>query len=96
MIENPFGKKMNHIDNQINRTAREMDLCPDSNSEEYLALLARFERLNALKVEDRKGGVSPDAVLAAAGTLLSILTIVAYEQKHVMVSKAFNLITNRK
>lgn len=59
------------------------------DSEEFPALLSYLERLTRLKSEQRSNiSVSPDTIAVVAGNLLGILLIVAYEQNHVMVSKA--------
>lgn len=62
------------------------------DSEEYPDLMAYLERLHELKAKDRRAPVSRDTVALIAGNLLGILLIVAYEQKHVMTSKARDMI----
>lgn len=61
-------------------------------SEEYQTLLARLERLYDIKAKERQEPVSRDTLLMVAGNLLGILTIVAYEQKHLMSQKGFSQI----
>jgi len=59
------------------------------DSPEYPDMLDRLERVTKVrKTTSPMKGVSPDTVAIVAGNLLGILTIVAYEQKHVMVSTA--------
>lgn len=63
-------------------------------SEEYAAMLGYLERVNALTSKD-KGRIDPNQVLAAAANILGILTIVAYEQRHIFTSKGFELVKKR-
>lgn len=56
--------------------------------EDYPTKLEYLERVAALESKEKdKRRVSPDAVVKVVGTVLSILVIVAYEQKHVFASK---------
>lgn len=66
------------------------------NSEEYPKLMTSLERLYDIKAKERRDVVSPDTLAIIAGNLLGILTIVAYEQKHVMTSKGFTQIIRPK
>lgn len=59
------------------------------SSEEYSDLMTYLERLEELKAKERREPVSFDTFVIAGANLLGILVIVAYEQKHVMTSKAF-------
>lgn len=63
----------------------------DPPSEEYDKSLDRLERMIRLKKEE-KGKIDPNTLVLVAGNLLGILVIVAYEQKHVMASKAVQFI----
>lgn len=64
---------------------------------EYDNLLGQLERMMALQnTETWTRRINPDQVAAVAANLLGILTIVAYEQKHVMVSKALGMLTRSK
>lgn len=86
-----FGKTSKIVDTQLDtaiiRVLDDMQQY-DSNTPEYQALLSQLERLNTLKTTQRHRRVSPDQMALVAGNLLGILIIVAYEQKHAMVSKA--------
>ena len=86
-----FGKTSKIVDAQLEtamiRLLDDMQLT-DSGSQEYTTQLGYLERLNALKTTQRRNRVSPDQMALVAGNLLGILIIVAYEQKHAMVSKA--------
>ena len=57
------------------------------SSPKYGELLTRLERLYELR-DKRKKRVSPDTVWQVAGSLGAVLVIVAYEQRHVFVSRA--------
>jgi hypothetical protein len=59
---------------------------------EYKRLLKTLDKLTQLKTQTRRQKVSSDQILMTAGYLLGILAIVAYEQKHVMASKALGFI----
>ena len=60
------------------------------DTEEYPRLMDNLERLVRLK--EIKPRVSPDTMAIVVGNLFGILIIVAYEQKHVMVSKALGFL----
>lgn len=79
------------LDAAIARVSEEM-VTYGPDAPEYSDLLSKFERLVRLKAEIRPKNVSPDALVNAGGSILSILVIVAYEQKHVMVSKALGFV----
>jgi hypothetical protein len=73
----------------IMRVKLEMEAV-DLDSEQYDKMLNRLERLVRLKEEKKR--ISPDALVAASANLLGILIIVAYEQKHVVVSKGLQFV----
>jgi hypothetical protein len=56
------------------------------SSAKYGELLTRLERLYELRNKKRR--VSPDTIWQVAGSLGAVLVIVAYEQRHVFVSRA--------
>jgi len=64
------------------------------DSERYPDLLVYLQKLSALKTEEtnRHRKPSPDAILAVIGNVLTVLVIVAYEQKHVLSTKAMGLV----
>lgn len=76
------------IDEQIEKLRTELNTY-DVDSEEYRVALGYLERVMELKTQPRHGRVTPDTMAHVIGTLLGIVIIVAYEQKHVMTSKAF-------
>jgi hypothetical protein len=95
-MQNPFKRTEDKVDALINRVIEDMEMFgPDS--EEYPKLIANLEKLHKLKADKKPSRVSPDTIAIIAGNLLGILIIVAYEEKHVITSKAFTMATtNRK
>lgn len=62
---------------------------------EWDANLKRMKKLYALKKSEKPRWirrVSPDVVVSGGVTLVSILAIAAYEQKHIWTSKGMNYI----
>jgi hypothetical protein len=57
-------------------------------TEEYSTAVRHLETLTKLKTEEGRKRVSADTMAIVVGNLLGILVIVAYEQKHVMTTKA--------
>lgn len=66
------------------------------DSQEYPQLLAYLERLTTVRDNHRKPKINPDTFVIVGGNLLGILIIVAYEQKHVIVSKALAFVQRTK
>lgn len=60
--------------------------------DEFGKTLAYLERVDALKEKKKPSAVSRDTVWVVVGNIVGILAIVAYEQRHVMTSKAFGTI----
>lgn len=92
-----FGRKVKaetvKLDVAVIRILDDMDTYgPDSK--EYPELLSHLERLTKLRNGERfrLSKINPDTVVLAAGNILGILVIVAYEQKHVMTSKGLGFI----
>ena len=75
------------LDLQIDAILQEMEKI-GVKSDEYPKMVTYLERLHELKAEERRPPVSRDTIALIAGNLAGILLIVAYEQKHVMNSKA--------
>ncbi len=88
-------QRTSKFDEPIDKVLKEMDDIL-TDADEYERKLTHLERLTKLQNEERGARVSPDTLAVVAGNLLGILTIVAYEQKHVMVSKALGLILRSK
>lgn len=96
---NMFGKfrrvETTVYDQPIKRVLDEMEAYgPDSP--EWPMLVDRLEELSKLKAEYRPKRVNPDTRAIVLGNLAGILIIVAYEQKHVMTSKAVGFILRAK
>lgn len=92
---NIFQRKPSKLDETIDEVLQHM-AGSEVDSEEHDKMMTKLERLIKLQGEEHRGGISPDTLAIVAGNLLGILTIVAYEQKHVMVSKALGLILRTK
>lgn len=90
-----FKKKSNKLDEQINAVLGEMaEYGPDSP--EYPELLTTLERLSELRRKDHpRFRPSADAIVGALASVGGIVLIVAYEQRHVLSSKAFDWIKIR-
>jgi hypothetical protein len=94
-----FGRKSNddtQLDEAIERLLSEMIMYgPDS--EDYLRHLEYLERLNRLKDPDRgRRKLSADTVAQVAGSLLGIMIIVIYEQKHILNSRGLSFVPKTK
>lgn len=83
-------KKVSMLDKPIEKVLASMKTFGPEDPE-YPQLMDNLERLNQMK-ERSRFRVSPDTIVIVAGNLLGILIIVAYEQKHVMVSKAMGFL----
>lgn len=57
-------------------------------NEEFDQSMKHLDALMRMKAEERPNRINPNTVLIVLGNILGILVIVAYEQKHVMVSRA--------
>jgi hypothetical protein len=91
-----FQKKTSKLDEPIERVLLEMDI-KGPYSDKYDHLVMQLEQLLEMRRNERgTSKVSPDTMAVVVGNLLGILTIVAYEQKHVMVSKGLGLILRSK
>lgn len=91
----PWKNKPSVIDEPIEQVLNEMNRV-GPRSDEYPALVAQLDRLTEMKTQERKNKVSPDTLWIVGGGILQVLVIVAYEQKHVMVSKAVGFIQKVK
>lgn len=79
----------------IDRVCAEMvTYGPDSN--EYAKHLEYLEKLTKLKTDTRRERVSINTVIQAGAPIVAVVVIVAYEQKHVWVTKALALIPKFK
>jgi len=95
MLRRFFTEPPSILDEPIERLLTEMNTYgPDS--EEYRVAVDYLERLVNLKANERRHNITPETMAIVLGNLLGILIIVAYEQKHVMVSKGMGLILRTK
>lgn len=62
------------------------------DSQKYNQCVDRLDRLMEMKADERRSRIDPNTVLIVLGNLLGILAIVAYEQKHVMASRALGFV----
>ena len=85
-------KKNSDNDDAIARIYSEMQAV-DSHSPEAKALVHQLKELELIKSAKRSNRPSADTWLIVGGTLAQVLVIVAYEHSHVLVSKAFGIIT---
>ena len=83
------------LDTLIERVTDDMELFGPTH-EEYPQLLGELERLTVLRDGKDSKMPSPDTLALIAGNLLGVVLIVAYEQKHVMTSKAFGTLLRPK
>ncbi len=82
-------------DDLIQKILSEMhEYGPDTS--EYSALMRHLEDLTRIRAGNRSSRISPDTMAIVVGNLAGILIIVAYEQKHVMTSKAMGFIIKTK
>jgi hypothetical protein len=82
-----FNRNRNErLDMLINAVADSL-LTMDTNDEDYDETLAYLERLMRLRGEPPKA-LSHDTIAMVVGNLVGIAFIVAYEQKHVLSTKA--------
>lgn len=83
------------VDGEIDAVLTEMQT-EGVTSEEYPKLMGYLERLNELRLKDRRAPLTNDTIAVVAGNLLGILLIVAYEQRHVVTSKGLSQLIRPK
>jgi hypothetical protein len=88
-------KKPSVLDEPIAKVLTDMNTY-GADSPEYPTLINHLEKLNRMKAEERGNRPSPDTMAIVAGNLLGILIIVAYEQKHAMVSRGLGFVIKPK
>lgn len=85
-----FGRNKRHdpkLDENIDMFLENMVML-GAGAEEYEEQLKIVERLNRLKTGNSDKRLSHDTIAVVIGNILCVVIIVAYEQKHVMASKA--------
>jgi hypothetical protein len=94
-VRNPLVKQ-SKLDETIDKVLEEMaEFSPDTS--EYNKLLDHLERLTALQAKETwTRRIDPNTVVVALGNLGVVGMIIAYEQKHVMVSKALGMLQRSK
>lgn len=92
-----YSKTDERLEEAIETILIEMAEC-ESDSDEYLELLDRLQRLYAIRQNTNKPrkSISPDTALTVAGNLAGIALIVNYEKLNVVTSKAMNLLLKVK
>lgn len=95
MIGLPTGKQPDRYDRLIERVTEDMDMY-GPGSDEYQLLLGQLERLEELRLKNKPKPISRDTLLTVGGNLAGVLIMVAYEQHHVVTSKAVGLFIRPK
>lgn len=92
MLRRFVAKKPSILDEPIAKVLTEMNTYGPSDPE-WNSLVDHLDRLNRMKQQEGSiNRVTPDTMAIVAGNLAGILIIVAYEQRHVMVSKGLGFI----
>jgi hypothetical protein len=84
-------RKPSVLDEPIANILTEMNTYKPDDPE-WTTLVEHLDKLTRMKSDYRNRRFSPDTMLIVAGNLLGILIIVAYEQKHVMVSRGLGFV----
>jgi hypothetical protein len=95
MLRRFWKEEPSVLDEPIGKVLTEMNTY-DPETEEFRHAMEYLERLIKLKAEERPQRVSRDTMWIVGGNLIGILIIVAYEQKHAMVSKGMGLLLKTK
>lgn len=94
-----FNKKTNPSELQpvINIILERMQYV-DPESEEFAGLVARLDKLHAMKISEKSNlrRVSPDAILSAGASILGILLIIGHERVNVITTKAIGFVSKTK
>lgn len=68
----------------------------ESTSDEYSTIVFQIERLHKLKAPKREKGLDPNQMIAVAGNLAGIITILIFESENVITTKALSFIIKSK
>ena len=92
-----FGmRKPSILDEPIEKVLTSMNTFGPEDPE-YPALIDHLDRLSRMREQQKiVRRSSPDTMAIVVGNILGILVIVAYEQKHVMVSKGLGFVIKAK
>lgn len=85
----------NRLDAQKKAVLQEMERV-GVDSEDYPKLLKYLEALSEVEKTQSRPRVSSDTIASVIGSLLGIFIVVAYEQRHVMQTRALNLLPRIK
>lgn len=86
-----FDPEPTGIEKAIDAVLAEMvDL--SAESEEYAKMVNQLSKLHEMKTKESPRRPSPDALVSAAASLLSVLLIVNYERVHVVTTRALGII----
>lgn len=85
----------NELDTVIKTLLIQMD-DTSPTTPEFATMADQLTKLYKLKETDSPKRVSPDTLVNAAASLGGILLIIAYEQKHIMLSKALSFVTKSR
>ena len=92
----PFDKnEPSELDEAIDTAFMQLSL-QTPGTEEYSQILNHVNMLVGMKTQTRQSPIDKNTVLIVAGNLVGILILVAYEQKHVVTSKALSFIQKLK
>lgn len=86
-----LSKKSITLKKLIKRNIELMDKT-EEGTEDYEKLRANLEELYRLQKMDKEGKTSREEILKVAGSLGGILLIIAFEERHVLTTKAMGLI----
>lgn len=83
------------VDEAIDSVLEEMK-SEMADSEGYSTMVDQLKKLYEIKSSVKQSGISADAKLAAAVSLLGILIIVGFEQTHIVTSKALGFVSKMR
>lgn len=88
-----WKRKRSELDEAIDLVLASMKEFGPEN-EEFAQFVKYLDGLMKIKAQEekRRSRIDPNTVLIVAGNILGILAIVAYEQKHVMASRALTFV----
>lgn len=90
-----FKNAPSKLDDPIDALLEEMEAYSPEDPQ-YQAALDALERLTKLRAEEYKSRINWDLLAPAAAHIVGIGMIIAYEQKHVMTSKALTMVIKPK
>lgn len=93
MLRSPFKREPTALEAVITDVYTLMQR-EEPSSDEYELLLTKAERLEKLRNDNPRSSkqISPDTLVTVGGHLVMVLVMVAYEERHVITSKALGFI----